>query len=82
MKLKTITELTNEELIKNEKTMKQMTIFMLIAIVLMLICGIIITFQKKSFNVFIILPVCFLPIYLNNFRMLKTYREEKTKRNL
>ena len=82
MKLKTNAELTNEELLKREKSVRIMVTFTLFAVIVMLLGGIFITYQKKSFNTFIVLPFCFLPIYINNFMTLKKIREEKAKRNL
>ena len=82
MKVKTNAQLTNEELLKREKSVRIMVTFTLLAVIVMFFCGIFITYQQKSFNTFIVLPFCFLPIYINNFMTLKKIREEKAKRNL
>ncbi|MCG2613308.1 hypothetical protein LZZ85_03415 [Terrimonas sp. NA20] len=74
-------ELSNEELIKNEKTLKASTYMLLGASVALLVIGIFLTF-KQGFSFLVIIPTTFTPIIIMNANSLKEIKKEKEVRGL
>lgn len=74
-----LSELSLEELEKRAKMTKFSNIMLCVAVVLQFLVGVFLTY-KNGFNVFIILPVAFLPLIIVNFSNLKKVNEEIAKR--
>ncbi len=81
MKKIPIEEMNDDVLIKMEKSYRGIGIISIISLIIMIAVAIFIT-VRKGFGVFTVIPVIFLPIYLNSYNMWKKLREEKKKRNL
>jgi Na+-transporting methylmalonyl-CoA/oxaloacetate decarboxylase beta subunit len=81
MKNKLITEYTDEELKKNEKTLKVMTI-MFMTLLILLFCGLLFLTFKKGFSPLLIVPVCLFPLLIINFINWNNLKKEKARRNL
>ena len=79
MKPKPLAEMTNEELQKNEKTMKTATIVLGVCVGLMFLSGIYLTL-RKGFSVSSVLPFAFLPLFIMNMQNWKKVKAEITKR--
>ena len=73
--MKQLSEMSVEELNQQQKSIKFVTGVMIGALIAMGAIGVFLTFQK-GFSVFTILPVCFLPLAIINFKKLKEIREE------
>lgn len=80
MKPKPLAEMSNEELQKNEKTMKTATIILGICLGLMFLSGIYITI-RKGFTVSSVLPFAFLPLFINNLQNWKKTKAEIAKKS-
>lgn len=81
MKVKKPSEMTNEELIKIEKTIKVLiTILILLTVLLLLIISIL--FLKKDFTPLIVLPFSLTPIIIINSNSLKEIKKEIAFREL
>lgn len=80
MKEQDLTKLSTEELKVKAKTLKTSSVFILIAMAIMLIGGIFFM-VKKSSPVFTILPVAFLPLVIVLSKQLKEVKEEMERRN-
>lgn len=74
-----LSELSLEELEKRAKMTKFSSIMLIVAVSLQFLTGVYLTF-KNGFNVFIILPMAFLPLIIVNFTNLKKINEEIAKR--
>lgn len=74
-----LSTLTIEELQKRAKTTKAATGALAGILLVQLIVGIYLTF-KQGFNVFIVLPVAFLPLIIVNYTNIKKIKEEIAKR--
>lgn len=74
-----LSELSLEELEKRAKMTKFSNIMLCVALVFQFLVGVFLTY-KNGFNVFIILPVAFLPLIIVNFTNLKKINEEIAKR--
>ena len=74
-----LSELSLEELEKRTKMTKFSSIMLIVAVSLQFFAGVYLTF-KNGFNVFIILPMAFLPLIIVNFTNLKKINEEIAKR--
>jgi hypothetical protein len=74
-----ITTLTIEELKKRAKTTQTVNGVLLGMLVIQFASGIYLTF-KQGFNVFIVLPIAFLPLVILNYTNLKKIREEIAKK--
>ncbi len=79
MKPKPLAEMSNEELQKNEKTMKTATIVLGVCVGFMFLSGIYLTL-KKGFSVSSVLPFAFLPLFIMNMQNWKKAKEEIAKR--
>jgi len=81
MKNKSISEYTNEELISNEKKIKIITIMLGIAILLLFLSNIVLTF-KRGFNAMSVIPIALVPILILNINNWNQLKKEKANRNL
>ncbi|WP_316782541.1 redox-active disulfide protein 2 [Pedobacter frigiditerrae] len=81
MSKKSLSELSNEELLKNEKTLKTITSMLAGAILLLFIVNIFLAF-KKGFSALSAVPIALLPIVIINFNSLKEMKKEIKARNL
>lgn len=81
MKNKNFTELSNEELLKNEKTLKTITIMLAGAVFILFIINIFLAF-KKGFSALTVVPIALLPIVIVNINSLKEVKKEIKSRNL
>ncbi|WP_027385083.1 hypothetical protein [Epilithonimonas caeni] len=78
---KDITELTDEEILKNVKLTKSVLIsFSVIFVLLLAICFYITV--TKGFGVFSVLPLTFFPILVTNIIIHRKMADEAKKRNL
>jgi hypothetical protein len=80
MNNKKLTELSNEELLKNEKSIKSITTIFYLVILLLIFSSIYITI-KKGFGVFTIFPLFFIPFLFTNRISLKEIQKEINSRN-
>lgn len=74
-------EMSDEALIKAEKAIRGISIVSIVSFVIMAVVAIFLT-AKDGFSTFTVLPIVFLPIYLNTFSTWKKNRAELKKRNL
>jgi len=81
MKNKSISEYTNEELIGNEKKIKIITIMLGIAILLLFLSNIVLTF-KRGFSAMSVIPIALVPILILNINNWNQLKKEKANRNL
>jgi hypothetical protein len=79
MKPKPLSEFTTEELIKNEKGMRIIVIVMGVCVGFMFLSGGYL-FVKKGFSASTALPLCFMPLWILNYRNWKKLKEELAKR--
>jgi len=82
MTSKNITEISDEQLLKNEKIVRMILILAIIAAALLLGAGVYLTIVKKKFNALTILPMAMLAINISNFNNLKQIKIEKTRRGI
>ena len=75
-------EMSNEELLKNEKNMKLALILSGIAALLMLLSGIWLTFVKGKFNAMVAVAISMSVIAIANSASLKAVQQEKKSRGL
>mgnify|MGYP003582502946 CR=1 FL=1 len=73
------TALSTEELKKKAKTLKLAVIFMGFSVLIMLICGIIVS-MKKGFSALAVTPVAFTPLLIIFSTQLKQVNNELKKR--
>ncbi|REC79444.1 redox-active disulfide protein 2 [Chryseobacterium elymi] len=81
MKNKALTEYTNKELVSNEKKIKAITIMLGIAILLLFLSNIVITF-KRGFSALNVIPLALLPILILNINNWNQLKKEKANRKL
>ena len=81
MKTKELNEMSNEELLKNEKSVKTITYILTGAIIALLVAIIFLT-VKKGFNALSVISLALLPIIILNFNTLKEIKKEIKYRNL
>jgi hypothetical protein len=79
MKPKPLSELTTEELVKNEKGLKIAVIVLAVCVGLMFLSGGYL-FAKKGFSFSTVMPLMFLPLWFINYRNWKNLKEELAKR--
>ncbi len=76
-------EMSNEELLKQEKTLKASVYMLLVTSIFILLIGIFLLFYKKQgFNAFLAIPISFVAIIIINSNLLKEIRKEITSRGL
>ncbi|MGL3000072.1 hypothetical protein [Flavobacterium sp. RSSB_23] len=80
MKSKNLSELSVEELIKQQKTIKTVTSVLAGMLFVLLLLGIWLTFQKPSFLVFIVIPFTLMPLLIFNLTTLKKVKAELSLR--
>lgn len=78
MKEQNLSKLTTEELKSKVKILKTSSVFMLIAMAIMLIGGVFFMIKMSS-PVFTILPVAFLPLVIVLSKQLKAVKDELEK---
>jgi hypothetical protein len=79
MKTKDLTQLSNEKLLEQTKSLKALTALLGgMLLVLFFTGGYILS--KKGFNVFLIIPLAFLPIVIMNINTLKEIKKELASR--
>lgn len=78
---KSISEYTDEELVNNEKKIKVLTIMLMVAIVLLFLSTMFLTF-KKGFSALTVIPIALLPILIININNWNKLKKEKADRNL
>ncbi|TKC07948.1 redox-active disulfide protein 2 [Pedobacter polaris] len=81
MSKKNLSELSNEELLKSEKSLKTITAMLAGAILVLFIINVFLAF-KKGFSAFSVIPIALLPIVIVNLNSLKEMKEEIKSRNL
>lgn len=81
MKSKNLTELSVEELLKQQKSIKVVTGMLAGMLILLLVIGIFLTFQKISFIAFVVIPIALLPIVFLNLATLKKIKQELNLRD-
>lgn len=81
MKKRSITEYTDEELIRHEKKVQVLTI-MLATSMIVLVFTFIVLMIKKGFNPVMIVPIGLFPLLVVNIINLKNLKKEKEKRGL
>ncbi|WP_396194296.1 redox-active disulfide protein 2 [Flavobacterium sp.] len=74
-----LSQLSVEELNKRAKMTKTATIMFGVVLLLQFAIGVYLTL-KNGFNVFIIIPVAFLPLMIINMSSLKSIKDELAKR--
>jgi cytochrome b subunit of formate dehydrogenase len=74
-------EMTDDELYKQERTLKVAVYMTVIAVVLMAVSGTIVA-MRKGFNALTVLPITMLPLVIINAASLKAVRKEKQSRGL
>ncbi|MBB4806533.1 hypothetical protein HNP38_001829 [Chryseobacterium defluvii] len=82
MKGKKIQEMSNEELLKHEKTVKTVTSLLCGALLVLFAATIFLNIVKKEFNPLTAVPIALLPILLININTLNEIKKEKKNRNL
>lgn len=78
---KKIEDMSNEELLKNEKTISAVTYTLAGMLLLLFGLGIFLTF-KKGFTALTVVPIALLPIVIINFSNIKKIKTERKLRNL
>lgn len=79
MKNTKFSEMTTEELLKNQKTSKMATYVFAVILCLLFIVNIFLVF-KKGFNASLVVPFALLPILIINFKTLKDIKKELKSR--
>ncbi len=72
--------LSIEELNKRSKTLKTVTGALAGLLLVQFAVGIYLTIVKQGFNVFLVVPIAFLPILIINYNGIKKINEELAKR--
>jgi len=80
MKSKSLNEMSAEELLKQEKSIKIATGMLAGMLLLLLVMGIYLTFKKGSYAAFIVIPMALLPIVILNVTSLKKIKSELNTR--
>lgn len=82
MSNKKISEMSNEELLKNEKTIKTVTSLLAGALFFLFAVTVFLNILKKEFNTLTVVPIAFLPILIININNLKEIKKEKVNRGI
>jgi hypothetical protein len=82
MKNKKISEMSNEELLKNEKNIKLVTSMFGGALFFLFAVTVFLNIVEKKFNVLTAVPIALLPIFIVNINTLKEIKKEKTARRI
>ncbi|WP_316735031.1 redox-active disulfide protein 2 [Pedobacter aquatilis] len=80
MKTKKYNEMSTEELVKTEKSMKGITAMLGGMLLVLIIINIFMAF-KKGFSDISVVPIALIPIFIINFGSLKAIKEELKSRN-
>jgi tellurite resistance protein TehA-like permease len=76
-----LSEMSNEQLLKNEKNLKTITYMLATAVLILFITVIILAF-KKGFSALNVVPIALLPIVIVNLNTLKEMKNEIKSRKL
>ena len=82
MASKNLVELSDEQLLKNEKVIKVVLILAITSAAILLGAGIYLTIVKKKFNALTILPLALMGLNMTSFNKLKEIKSEKARRGL
>ena len=74
-------EMSNKDLLKNEKMLKTITYMLIGALIALFVVGIIMI-VKKGLNALLIIPITLIPVVLINFNSLKEIQKEIKTRNI
>nr|WP_315175972.1 redox-active disulfide protein 2 [uncultured Flavobacterium sp.] len=80
MKSKNLSELSVEELIKQQIIIKTVTSLLAGMLLVLFLLGIWLVFQKPSFLVFIVIPLTLMPLLIFNLTTLKKVKAELSLR--
>lgn len=75
-------EMSNEELLKQEKTLKASVYMLLISSIVILLIGLFLLFYKKQFIALLAIPISFVTIIIVNSNLLKEIQKEIASRGL
>ena len=81
MSTKKFTEMSNEELLKSQKTIKTVTSIFAGMLMFLIAINIFLAF-KKGFSALNVVPVALLPIFIININTLKEIKKELNSRNI
>jgi Flp pilus assembly protein TadB len=81
MNKKNPSEMSNEELLKTEKTLKPITYLLAICILFLFVLNLYLSFTK-GFSASHVIPIALLPIVILNFKALKEVKKEIVMRKL
>lgn len=81
MRNKLISEYTDEELIRNEKKLKILTIMLGASMVLLFFASMVLMLTK-GFNPIMTIPICLLPLLIVNIINWQNLKKEKQRRNV
>ncbi|MNE83115.1 hypothetical protein D3C80_1799050 [compost metagenome] len=74
-------EMSNADLLKNEKMLKTITYMLIGALIALFVVGIILI-ANKGLNALLIIPITLIPVVLINFNSLKEIQKEIKTRNI
>ncbi|MDN3587927.1 redox-active disulfide protein 2 [Pedobacter aquatilis] len=80
MNTKKYNEMSTEELVKTEKSMKSITAMLGGALLVLIVINIFLAF-KKGFSAISVVPIALIPIFIMNFGNLKAIKEELKSRD-
>ena len=81
MKNEGLNKMSDEQLLKYQKTLRIVTYMLLVAIVVLLVLNIFKAINK-GVNSFSVIPLALIPIVVVNFKTLKEVKKEISLRNL
>ncbi|PUB34744.1 hypothetical protein C8J95_102412 [Elizabethkingia sp. YR214] len=79
MKNENFSDLSTEELLKKQKTIKPLTITLIGTLILLFVLSLFITF-KKGFTALLVVPIALSPIVILNLNNLKNIQKEINSR--
>jgi Na+-transporting methylmalonyl-CoA/oxaloacetate decarboxylase beta subunit len=80
MKKEEIQQLSTEELMKKEASLKKANNVLIVLLALLFIAGIYLCIKEKTFHPLIVVPLGLSGIAVNNFNVLKLIKAEKEER--
>lgn len=79
MKNENFSDLSTEELLKRQKTIKPLTILLIVTLILLFVLSLFITI-KKGFTALLVVPIALSPIAILNLNNLKNIQKEINSR--